>query len=181
MDREKEREIIEKVLQGKTAYFEELVDSSKRQIFSLLYRMSLDPGVAEEIAQDSFLKAYQNLATFKGESSFSTWVYQIAYRKALDFLRKKKPVQMEVEHIPEMDESQPLSNYDWVEPLLKQMTEKDRALLHLFYFEDMSLKEMSEILKMSISALKVALMRSRKKFKKLAEPWMEKTNSEMHL
>ena len=132
--------------------------------------------LAEELAQDSFLKAYKNMSSYRGESKFSTWLYKIAYNTCLSALRKKT-----VEH-SDLNESivggysnnglQNLEQEDrnsMLKEVLQTLKEEDRAVIHLFYLEEMSIKEIIEITGISESNIKVKLHRSKAKLKILIE------------
>jgi RNA polymerase sigma-70 factor (ECF subfamily) len=129
---------------------------------------------AEEVAQDTFLKAFESLGGYRGESKFSTWIYSIAYRKALDRVRKNsrmKPVEL-VEDITE----KPVETIDNALHFLEQkernetirkciakLPEKEAAIITLYYFEDQSVREISAITNLTEDNIKVKLHRSRKK------------------
>ena len=81
---------IQKVLQGDANAFAYLVDTYKDMIFTLAFKMTKNREEAEEISQDTFIKAYQNLNKFQGDSKFSTWLYSIAYNASLDAIKKNK-------------------------------------------------------------------------------------------
>jgi RNA polymerase sigma-70 factor (ECF subfamily) len=129
---------------------------------------------AEEVAQDAFIKAYESLSTFRGESKFSSWLYSIAYRKALDRLRKNKKY-MAFELNEEITEG----NFEIIENALgyledqerkqiiqeciSQLPEDDAAIIMFYYFEDQSVKEIAVITGLSEDNIKIKLYRSRKK------------------
>jgi len=91
-------EIIESVKRGNQSDYSILVDRYKNKAFSLLKRMLKNEQDAEETLQDSFMKAYNSLNNFKGESKFSTWFYKIVYNTALTKFRQKKEKQKEKCH-----------------------------------------------------------------------------------
>ena len=70
---------LKKVLKGETAAYSKIVDKHKSLVFSIALKFLRNTEDAEEVAQDTFLKAYQSLDKFKSESKFSTWLYRIAY------------------------------------------------------------------------------------------------------
>jgi RNA polymerase sigma factor (sigma-70 family) len=82
--------LIEKVLQGDSTAFGQLVQKYQAFVFTIVIRIVKVREEAEEVAQDTFIKAYESLSSFRGDSKFSSWLYSIAYRKALDALRKNK-------------------------------------------------------------------------------------------
>ena len=81
---------VERVLKGDTNAFSFLINKYKDMVYTLALRIVKNNEDAEEVAQDSFLKAYQKISSFKGDSKFSTWLYTIVYRNAITKVRKKK-------------------------------------------------------------------------------------------
>ena len=85
-----EAHIIQDVLEGKTSRYEYFLDKYGQQVFTLIVRIVASQEDAEELTQDTFLKAFRHLSSFKAESNFSTWIYRIAYNTAISAVRKKK-------------------------------------------------------------------------------------------
>lgn len=81
--------IITRILAGKTEEYAYFLDTYGQAVFALIVRMVNSEEDAEELTQDAFMKAFEHLSSFGGKSSFSTWIYRIAYNTALSFLRKK--------------------------------------------------------------------------------------------
>ena len=90
MTKAKERELIDRVLSGEPEAFESLVLQNQRKIYNLCLRMTGNTEDASDLTQDAFLKAYQNLGSFKGESGFSLWLYRLASNVCIDHLRREK-------------------------------------------------------------------------------------------
>jgi len=88
--REEERHIISRVLDGNAAAFEALVLANQRKVYTLCLRMTGNSEDAEDLAQDAFIKAYQNLGNFKGESGFGAWLYRLTSNVCIDHLRREK-------------------------------------------------------------------------------------------
>src|SRR5690606_18289454 len=84
-------EFLDKLLGGGQAAYAELVQCYQRLVCTLVVRVSKHRDDAEDVAQDSLVKAYRSLHTFKRTAKFSTWMYSIVYTTAMTFLRKKKP------------------------------------------------------------------------------------------
>lgn len=84
-----ELHIITSILSGRTEQFAYFLDTYGPQVFHLIVRMVGSPEDAEELTQDCFMKAFTHLSSFHGNSSFSTWIYRIAYNEATSALRKK--------------------------------------------------------------------------------------------
>lgn len=85
-----ETHIIHRILKGETSLYEYFLGKYSQQVFILIIRIVENQEDAEELTQDTFLKAFEHLSSFKAESSFSTWIYRIAYNTAISATRKRK-------------------------------------------------------------------------------------------
>lgn len=90
MLREQELEIIRQVQQGDSQAFEALVLAHQKNVYNLALRMVGNPDDAFDMAQETFLRAYRNLGSFRGDSRFSVWLYRLTSNLCIDFLRKQK-------------------------------------------------------------------------------------------
>ncbi|WP_186989862.1 RNA polymerase sigma factor [Constantimarinum furrinae] len=174
MNANTDQHYIQKTLDGDTRAFSVLVARYQSYVFTTVLRMVKVREVAEEVAQDSFIKAFQSLKTYRGEAKFSTWLYSIAYRKALDALRKNKRERTS-EFIDEISEG----NFEDIENALGYLEAKERtetiqqcimalpeeeaAIITLYYFEEQSVREIAQITAYSEDNIKIKLYRSRKK------------------
>jgi len=169
-----DQELINKTLQGDTRAFGFLVVKYQSYVFTIVLRMVKVREEAEEVSQDTFVKAFESLSSFRGESKFSSWLYSIAYRKALDSLRKNKKHKASqlLEEITESDVSsvenalyylEDKERKEKIQECIMQLPEMDAALVTLYYFEEQSIKEMAVITSLSEENIKVKLYRSRKK------------------
>lgn len=176
---------IDKILQGETNVFAVLVDRYKDMIFTLALKMVKNREEAEEVAQDTFIKVYNSLGRFKGDSKFSTWVYKIAYNTCLDRLKKNKKEENNISidefsaHlIKTMDNAlsalEDKERKQTIQNCLNLLASDENFLLTLFYFEDQSLEEIGKIMNINANNVKVKLFRSRQKLavilKKQLEP-----------
>ena len=165
---------INQVLNGNTNSFATLVDRYKDMVFTLSLKMLNNKEEAEEIAQDTFIKVFNSLNKFKGDSKFSTWVYKITYNTCLDALKKKKK-QNNVAYIEDFSEHQTktlegiLDNIDEkernqaIQDCLEELASDEAFLLTLYYFDDQSIDEIAKVLNISTDNVKVKLFRTRKK------------------
>lgn len=164
--------------------FQFLVDRYKHMVFTLAMKMLKNNEEAEEVAQDVFLKVYQALDNFKGDSKFSTWIYKIAYYRSLDYIKKQKrhlltsSIDDEVEyHLPSVEST--LAQFEGEErkktirKAISNLPENDALVITLHYLEEMSLKEISDIMDLSVNTLKVRLFRSRKRLAALLKSELE--------
>ncbi|PCJ83508.1 MAG: RNA polymerase subunit sigma-24 [Flavobacteriales bacterium] len=165
---------IEKVMQGDTAAFAKLVDRYKDLAYTIALRIVRSSEDAEEVAQDSFLKAYQNLNAFKGTSRFSTWLYTIVYNTAVSKTRKKQlemaPVDDELieNYTPDLsasplDELKGDEQKKYVKAAIDRLPKTEALLITLYYLDECTVEEIYEITGLSVSNIKVKLHRARKK------------------
>ncbi|MCW8981944.1 MAG: RNA polymerase sigma factor [Altibacter sp.] len=165
---------IEKTMQGDTQAFGVLVERYQDFIFTITLRMVKNREEAEEVAQDSFIKAFESLASFRGESKFSSWLYSIAYRKALDRLRqqqRKRTTQL-VEEATEGDAVlvenalhylEAKERSEIIQEAIMKLPEEEAAIITFYYFEAQSVKEIAAITSLTEDNVKIKLFRSRKK------------------
>ena len=170
-----EQLLIEKVLAGDDRAFGCLVDRYQDMAYTIAVRLLKDRTEAEDIVQESFIKSYEVLHTFRGESKFSTWIYKIVYRKSLDRLKALKRKHAEsYDNIHEGDirtegvetAYQVLLKKERKQLLLdtiSRLPAEEQTLITLYYFEEASIREVAEILEISMENVKVKLFRSRKK------------------
>ncbi|WP_317124803.1 RNA polymerase sigma factor [Aureibaculum luteum] len=169
-----DQECILKILDGDTQKYAVLVNRYKNFVYTLVLRMVKNKEDAEEVSQDTFIKAYKSLHKFKGESKFSTWIYSIAYHTCLDNLKKTKRKQKTIT-INEYTEHQ-IKSLDNVLDTMEREEKKlaiqncmqllpseDSFLLTLYYFEDLTIDEIAKIVHLKSNNIKVKLFRSRKK------------------
>lgn len=165
--------LIQRSLAGSQAAFGQLIARYQDFVFSLCLRVLRSREEAEETAQDAFLKVYQNLDTFKRESRFSTWLYTLTYRTALDRARLKKlPVtglETEERALQIADEGAPAPDsklqqadlHRQLEAAIGQLKEVDAAVVSLYYLQEQNVKEIAEVTGLTETNVKTKLFRSR--------------------
>jgi len=152
------------------AAFATLVDAHKNRVYNLCLKMTRSTENAEEVAQDTFLKAYQRIRTFKGQSKFSTWLYSITYYTCLNYLRKHTVEMVPLQNWDGEDESEgALATIQlneqkiYLQKAFTYLSAEEVALITLFYIEAHSIEEIEVITRLSKSSVKVKLHRTRKK------------------
>ena len=169
---------------GNRDEFALFVETFSGQIYRLAMKMLQNQQDAEDILQETFIKAHKALPKFEGRSSLSTWLYRIATNEALMFLRRKKPVQISVEQPSEDDEERaPLEIVDWcclpesellseearinLEKSAAELPESLRVVFLLRDIEGLSTRETSDVLDISESAVKTRLSRARLRLREI--------------
>ena len=172
----KERVYVEKVLSGNTSAFAYFVNNYQRMAINIAYRICENMQDAEDVVQESFVKAYKNLHTFRLDSKFSTWFYRIVFNTAVTFTKAKMwVIDDEVESVAidlssDLDTGTKLDMNETdeiVSHVLSKMPKAYGLMLSLFYLEDNSIKEIVEITGLNNSNVKVMLFRARGMFKEL--------------
>lgn len=170
-------ELIDMALNGNQGAYVDLLNRHQRYAFTLALRFTKNREDAEEIAQDSFLKAFRSLASFQRTSKFTTWLYSIVYTTAMSKLRKGK---LDTDSLD--DEEHPIVVGDFAaeesssliegkirSEYLKQAIEKllpdDGVIITLFYLHEQSLEEIAGVVGLPANTVKVKLHRARQRLK----------------
>jgi RNA polymerase sigma-70 factor (ECF subfamily) len=165
---------IEQILSGNSGSFAYIVDQHKDKAFNLAFRICGNREDAEEIAQDSFLKAFRSLNGFKMKSSFATWFYRIVYNTSISYVRVRKKGLLSLEDFPadatdfigdnsSEDDAEKEYRNALIGFALLKINEEERGLITLYYYEEMSTDEISDVTGISKSNIKVRLFRARQK------------------
>ena len=176
-----EAEIIGKAQAGDVHSFEALYDRHKRRIFSLCLRMTRNYAQAEDFTQDAFVQLYRKIASFRGESAFSTWIHRIAVNIVLMHLRKKGLPEVSLEEVlePQQDDSprREIATKDntlhgsidrmVLEKALEDLPPGYRIIFILHDIEGYEHNEIGEILGCSIGNSKSQLHKARMKLRTL--------------
>lgn len=168
---------------GNSEFFTLLVEAYQTPVYNLCYRMLGETELAEDAAQETFLKAYQNLTRYDVERSFATWLLSIAAHHCIDKLRRRRFTSVSIDEDEEgqtelPDHSAPdpeqetvrKQEKDRLHRLLQSLDPIDRAAVVMRYWQDCSEIEIARVLKLTVPAVKSRLHRARKA---LAELWKE--------
>ncbi|RKU24395.1 hypothetical protein C6499_17140 [Candidatus Poribacteria bacterium] len=173
--------LIQRVLDGDDTAFSALVRKYQRSVHALAWRKIGDFHIAEDIAQDTFLKAYQRLSTLKEPQSFASWLYVITANHCKAWLRKNQRWTRSLEEtssaqlekatysgyiIAENERMTVETQREVVKKLLAKLQESDRTVITLYYLGGMTYGEISEFLGVSEAAIRNRLYRARRRLKK---------------
>ena len=174
-------ELIQSVLAGDDNAYSALVRKYQKPVHALVWRKIGDFHIAEEIAQDAFLKAYKELATLRKPHRFARWVSVIAERCCIAWLRKKRLSTQSLEDtshtqlekttysghvIQENERTMAEAQREVVQKLLTKLREKERTVITLHYFGEMTHEEISEFLGASVGTIKSRLRRAQQRLKR---------------
>ena len=154
---------------------EEIYNLYKNKIYNYLYRSTLNHHLAEELTQETFLKAFKSIQSFKEQASLNTWLFKIARNTFLDEAKKKQnELEVKFDHqetavVDQTDQYSTLNEKLIIRKILLQLSEKDRTLIILRDQYNFTYQEISNILDCNEGQVKIGLFRARKKFKQLYE------------
>lgn len=178
-----ERELVSRARAGDTAAFEQLMLDSQDRVYTLCLRMTGNREDALDLAQEAFLNAWRGLASFQGNSSFSTWVYRLASNACIDFLRKRKrrqqgesPHSLDDEEAPLPEPADPRGSPEEelerrelrraVERGLQALPDHHRQVLVMRELSGMSYQEIGAVLDLDLGTVKSRIARARLALKK---------------
>lgn len=168
-----DEKVVSLVLEGDLEKYAEIVERYQDKILRYLNRLlNYNQQDAEDTTSETLLKAYLNLASFNSKLRFSSWLYRIAHNEAVNLIKKKsKAYTVDIDeyenHFATDDNQQP--NRKDLEQTLSHLSVEDRNILALFHFEEKTLKEMSDILKITENHVAVKLKRARVRAKKFTK------------
>lgn len=184
MEYDNEKRLLTKARQGSVQAFEELSEEHYTKVYNICYRMLNNPDDAVEQAQEAFIKAFRYIKDFKGNCSFSTWLYRIATNTCLDFIRKNKNkhnVSLEQETYEDITiKDRLMSDLPGPEKIaetnaqkaaikeaMAKMSEKNRIIIVLRDFMGLSYDQIAESLETPVGTVKSRISRARAELREL--------------
>jgi RNA polymerase sigma-70 factor, ECF subfamily len=172
---------LEALRQGHRQAFAELVDATSQQIYRLALKMLGDPQDAEDVLQETYLKAFRSLPAFEGRSSLTTWLYRIAVNESLMMIRKRRPQVSIDETREDGEETEPKEIVDWcclpehelvsteakrfLDQSIARLSPALRAVFVLRDVEGLSIRDTAEALNITEMTVKTRLLRARLKLR----------------
>ena len=178
MEREDDVQLIRKVLSGDDEAFNALVQKYQRSVHALVWRKIGDFHYAEEITQDTFLQAYEKLSTLRDPNQFVGWLYVIANRLCIAWMRKQRPAMQSLSdtsvkeidnltyerYVSDQQESEATERrYEIVEELLEKLPEGECEVMRLYYLGEMTTREIGEFLNIPVNTIVSRLHRARRR------------------
>ncbi len=159
--------------------FRILYDRYAAKIYGKALTMLKDEALAEDATQEIFTKLFLNLSKFSGKSKFSTWVYSVTYNYCIDHIRRGKKAKSiftdELDNPPDivdedaLDEALFAIEVQQLKRVLSELPDGDRTILLMKYQDDMSIRDIADIIQKNDSAVKMQLKRAKEKAKKIHE------------
>ena len=170
-----EARIVAQALAGSQSAFEQIVRRYQRPIISLIYRMTGDRALAEDLAQETFVKAFRSLAAFDTTRRLSSWLFRIAHNTAIDAMRRARPPQVPIETVPTAGDApdeppDPVERQELghaLEAALDALRPDQRAAIVLRYENGLSFDEIGTILGVPEVTARSHVHRARKELARL--------------
>jgi RNA polymerase sigma-70 factor (ECF subfamily) len=176
---DEDKALIARVIDGDDKAFESLVQKYRKSVFYLVYKIVRNTDDAEDLTQDSFVKAYSFIHKFDPKYAFSTWLFKIATNNCIDFIRRRKMQTLSIDSPQNFDDGSP--TYIQIQdrgPLpsdslllkerkeilmvaIERLPERYRNLLRMRYFDELSYEEVAERLRLPMGTIKAQLHRAR--------------------
>jgi RNA polymerase sigma-70 factor (ECF subfamily) len=151
-----------------TLSFEELLEAHEAMVWTLCLRMTGSRELAQDAHQECFIRVWRSLSAFRGEAKPSTWIWRIAVRCCRELLERERrlPLDVDEDALGAVQDLAPgadrlVESADSTRFLLAFLKPRERALVHLFYNQELSCEEIAEVLEMKSGAVRVALHRAR--------------------
>lgn len=180
---EDERELIQKAKQGNLYFFEKLVKKYQKKIYGLAFRMTKDHDSADDLAQETFVKAFTSIRSFKEEHNFYPWIFRICMNLSINYLKRKRFMVSESELLPRKLEekegtSDPMSELmkdellDKINSSIDKLPPPFKAVFILKVYEELSYEEIAKTLNTSVGTVMSRLFRARERLQKLLKDYL---------
>lgn len=177
-----DEKLVERVRSENSELFAEIVRRYQQNLYRYLRYLTNRPNEVEDLLQDVFIKAYRNLFGFNTKKKFSSWIYRIAHNEGINLIKKvSKRKEVSLEDLGEIDFTSGRENNDLenvlakeeirkkVKECLDELTIKYREVLILYYFEDKSYREISDIIKIPAKTVGTFIFRGKRILKAICE------------
>ncbi|MBN1799418.1 MAG: sigma-70 family RNA polymerase sigma factor [Spirochaetales bacterium] len=176
MEKAKENILIKRIKAGEFDLFDHIVKRYQNGLYNFILNIVKNTDDAMDLCQETFLKAYRSISSYKGKASFSTWLYRIGYNNAINYFKKHKRISsMEIEKLNLKCQN---NEYEKVEKneikkvinkIVEDLDTKYRTPIFLFFIENKSYKEIAEIMKIPINSVKSNIFRGKNIIKQVLQ------------
>lgn len=183
-----DQELARKAKGGQLSAFDELVLKYRKNVYAIAFRMTRNHSDADDLAQETFLRAYQALDSYKPGFEFRTWLYRIAVNASINHLKRKgRRVEMSLEDNAGLDVAASTSSYnpgtgieekelrEKIETAIQHLPLKLRSVFLLRTFEDLTYEEIAHVLNISKGTVMSRLSRARERLKTMLREYIEET------
>lgn len=172
-----DEQLVAKVVAGDVESFRNLIEKYQMPLTRYAIYLIHDPDVAEDIVQDSFIKAYQNLRGFRSGSKFSSWIYRIVHNTAMDAVRHHELDSRDISDLEILTSNEPTIEEvidseiaaAKTHKCLDKLSVKYREVIVLSYMQNRSYQEISDILHISVSSVGVHINRAKRKLREICK------------
>jgi RNA polymerase sigma-70 factor (ECF subfamily) len=176
LDKYNDQELVLSAQNGDLAAFETLVRQHGPALYAFIYRLVGDPTDADELTQETWVKAWRSLSGFKGKSEFKTWLFRIGMNLTFNWKKRRKPVEELTELLPGSSNNEPVTVFEQkrreevVKAALAQLPPDQRTALVLNIYEGMSYREVAEVMGRSVRAVDALLFRAKANLRQILIP-----------
>ena len=166
-----DRALLERIAQRDGAAMQELYHAYHRRLARFLMRLTSRYELAEEVINDTFIVVWQRAADFRGASQVSTWIFGIAYRRALKTLRSLRPLPpgLELEEEAHEEPAKQIELREWLGAALERLPAEQRMVVELAYHIGHSCEEIATIMDCPVNTVKTRMFHARRKLRALLE------------
>jgi RNA polymerase sigma-70 factor, ECF subfamily len=175
VNQDEDRQLVERAQAGDMPAFDELVRRHHGPLYCYLYRTCRNGAEAEEMTQESFVKAWEGVRGFRGKASFRTWLFRIATNLCINRLSRRKPTDSLSDDIPAAHRDEPEETYrqrqlkECIAAALESLPADQRAALVLSIYEELSYEEIAAAMGRSLASVNMLLYRARMTVRHLLE------------
>lgn len=163
-----EHATIDRILNGEAHLYGVLIDRYKEGLYRHCFKFVRDEDRAEDIAQETFIKAYTHLETYNSNYRFSTWLYRIATNKALSEIRKKRPLPLdeEMQIMSTLADTDQRAKDDEIHQAVARLSDKYRTVVTLHYWDGESYDQIAKRMDTTTGTIKSWMSRAKKELRK---------------
>lgn len=166
-----DRKIIKDIINGDKEKYRELVEKHQQRLVNFIFAQVYDYDLANDIAQLSFIKAYNSLRNYNPKYEFSTWLYTIAINLTKSEMKKRKNISLEEAKI-QLRSKQNISDdvikeqqAQTIRSAVTRLSKRYQMVINLYYWQELSYKEISDIMKVNINTIRTWISRAKKELK----------------